>query len=225
MSDLWTDRLSEYLDEELSAEERAQVEAHLERCPECRQVLQDLEGVVGRAFRLVDREPRADLWPGVQGAIRESRVVDLASRRKPARRFSFSVSQLVAAAAALVLVSGGTAYLVAASRQQDTGLATIPQVLQSNPEVKPVVFDRRGRADSAITELQRILDQESGRLDSTTVRVLTENLALIDRAIGQARKALESDPQNPYLNDHLARTMRKKIEVLRRAADLAQAAS
>jgi hypothetical protein len=128
---------------------------------------------------------------------------------------------VTAAAAALALVSATAVWLAVGKRE----VANRP--LPDTASVRPVSvsFDPRGRADSAITELERILAEEHGRLDSSTVRILAENLALIDRAIDQARKALESDPGNAYLNDHLARTMRKKIDVLRRAADLAAVAS
>ena len=220
MTDQWTARLSEYLDDELSAAERRELERHLDGCDLCREILGELKAVVARAGRLEDREPDHDLWPGVRAAIASRKVVEIESRR-PARRFSFSLPQLVAAAAALILVSGGTAYFLS---QPMAG----PEMVAIEPPpvgVQSVSFDPKGRADSAITELERILQEESGRLDTSTVRILAQNLALIDRAIGQAKAALESDPSNPYLNDHLARTMRKKIEVLRRAADLAQVAS
>jgi anti-sigma factor RsiW len=221
MTDQWTTRLSEYLDDELSAAERQELEQHLEGCDLCREILSELKAVVARAGRLEDREPDHDLWPGVRAAIASRKVVAMESRR-PARRFTFSLPQLVAAAAALILVSGGTAYFMSQPMVPGAEMVTAESLPVG---VQSVSFDRKGRADSAITELERILQEESGRLDTSTVRILAQNLALIDRAIGQAKAALESDPSNPYLNDHLARTMRKKIEVLRRAADLAQVAS
>lgn len=223
MTDQWTDRLSEYLDQELAPAERKELESHLKTCAACRETLEDLRAVVARAGGLEDREPDYDLWPGVKDAIGSRKVVDIDSGRKPSRRFSFSLSQLVAAAASLVLVSGGAAWFLFQPQPDQGGLSVVE--VPTRVEAQAISFDRKGRADSAITELERILQEESGRLDTATVRILTQNLALIDRAIGQARKALESDPNNPYLNDHLARTMRKKIEVLRRAADLAQVAS
>jgi hypothetical protein len=218
MTDQWTLRLSEYLDGELTASEREEMDRHLAECDACRATLVELGRVVARAAALDERQPKADLWPAVGAAIAGGRVVDLESRKK-SRRFSFSLPQLVAAAAALVMISGGGAWL-ALSGHGEKPVAVSPP--PTNPTIQRVsTFDPHGRADSAITELQRILDNERGNLDSTTVRVLTQNLALIDRAIDQARKALESDPGNSYLSEHLARTMRKKIEVLRRAADLA----
>ena len=79
--------------------------------------------------------------------------------------------------------------------------------------------------DQAIRELQGALDEgrRSGRLDSSTVRVIQQSLATIDSAIVQARVALAADSGSAYLNHHLADTMRRKLEFLRRATTLASA--
>jgi hypothetical protein len=77
------------------------------------------------------------------------------------------------------------------------------------------------RSDAAIAELQDALQLNEGKLDTATVRIVRQNLAVIDRAIGQAQRALRHDPGNTYLNLHLANTMRQKIELLRRANALA----
>jgi hypothetical protein len=79
--------------------------------------------------------------------------------------------------------------------------------------------------DTAVDDLERILAEGRGRLDTTTVRVLEQNLALIDRAIAQARRAVAADSANVYLNSHLAETMRRKIDLLRQAAALVSAVS
>ncbi|MGH7657700.1 MAG: hypothetical protein ACREL6_05655, partial [Gemmatimonadales bacterium] len=79
--------------------------------------------------------------------------------------------------------------------------------------------------DDAIRELQSVLEQRQGNLDSSTVRIIRENLARIDRAIGQARAALATDPRDPYLTEHLSETIRRKLELLRRAADLSAAST
>ncbi len=79
--------------------------------------------------------------------------------------------------------------------------------------------------DTAVSDLERALDAGRGRLDTTTVRVIERNLAIIDSAIAQAQRAVAADSANLYLNSHLADTMRRKLELLRRAADLAAAVS
>jgi len=79
----------------------------------------------------------------------------------------------------------------------------------------------RGTTDAAIADLQATLTQNESRLDTTTVRIVRQNLAIIDRAIAEARVALQKDPGNAYLNLHLANTMRRKVELLRRVNDIA----
>jgi hypothetical protein len=73
---------------------------------------------------------------------------------------------------------------------------------------------------AAVADLERVLAAGQGQLDTTTVRVIEENLAAIDQAIAQAQRALLADPANLYLNTHLAETMRRKLDLLRRAATL-----
>lgn len=81
------------------------------------------------------------------------------------------------------------------------------------------------RYDAAVAELQRVLDEHRDQLDTATVRILEQNLAIIDRATEEARRALEADPANPYLNGHLAKQMMLKIRVLQRAAGVIAAHS
>jgi len=81
-------------------------------------------------------------------------------------------------------------------------------------------YDRR--YDATIAELQRVLAEERSRLDPKTVKVLESNLAIIDRAVADARRAVESDPSNFYLRNHLASVMKRKADLLRQATLLAQ---
>ncbi len=225
MSDRWTERLSEYLDGELAPSMRAELEEHLLQCAECEAALADIRRVVGRAGSLADREPTHDLWPGIAQAIgatppRGTQAVSLASARR-ARRWSFSLPQLAAASIALALVSGGTVWLLhpGATRPGGSPVQT-PSVI--NVGVEP----RAARGyDAAVADLERVLSEGRGRLDTTTVKVIERNLATIDSAIVEAERAVESDSANVYLNSHLAATMRQKLELLRQAAALISAAS
>src|SRR6266487_2146211 len=107
MTDRWTDRLSEYLDDELAAPERTALEAHLASCDGCRTTLDELRRVVTNARALDDRPPTTDLWPAVATRI------GLASRARPVvRRFAFTVPQLAAASVVLALLSGGAVWLL-----------------------------------------------------------------------------------------------------------------
>jgi anti-sigma factor RsiW len=75
--------------------------------------------------------------------------------------------------------------------------------------------------EEAISELRKALARERDRLDPTTIRTLEANLAIIDLAIDQAKRALAADPADSYVKEHLAETMRRKVELLQRATLLA----
>ena len=226
--DRWMDRLSEYLDGELAPEERRELEAHLARCATCKRTLEDLRAVVARAAALEDRPPAADLWPAVARGIgagagaAEPGVVPLASRRRGARRLAFTLPQLAAAAVALMAVSGGAVWLAgshAPAAAPGSAVATSGAAAPGGV-VAPAALTPAGY-DAAVRDLETVLAQNRGRLDTATVHVLERNLHLIDAAITECRRALAADPASPYLNAHLADTMQQKLDLLRQAARLA----
>src|SRR5262249_50694077 len=225
MNDIWTNRLSEYIDGELNATERAALDAHLASCGRCYATLADLRDVVARAKSLGDREPAKDLWAGIRAGMTPDAPVRLGDRRDRLvrRRFSLSVGQFLAASIALMLVSGGGAWL--ALRQPPSRFQPIAQRPMPGDDVRARPVAWTGQTDAAIAELQATLLQNEKRLDTATVRVVRENLAIIDRAIADARIAVQNDPSNAYLNLHLADTMRRKVELLRRVNDLVAARS
>ena len=210
--DRWMERLSEYLDGELPAAERAALEAHLETCHECSAVLGDLRRVVDRA-RVAEEYPlRRDLWPGIA-----TRIGATAAAAPRIRRWSFSLSQLAAAAILLMTLSGSAVWLLRSAALPPAGgpIATMGTPVASNPSISA-----SQSYSAAIADLERVLAGGRGQLDTTTVRVIEQNLAAIDRAIAQAQRALLADSANLYLNTHLAETMRRKLDLLRRAATL-----
>ncbi len=227
MSDQWTDRLSDYLDGELSADERQELEAHLAECEECAATLEQLRRVVERAKALDDKPPATDLWSGIAERIaatpEEDKVADLEAHRRGRlrqRRLTFSLPQLAAASIALMVLSAGTAWMVS---RAGVGEEQIPNATVVQPT--PDAGFTASSYDAAIAELERIIDESRDRLDTATVRVIAENLMIINHAIVQAQRALAQDPASEYLNEHLAATKRQKLDFLMRAAEMAGAVS
>ena len=61
--DAFTDRLTDYLDgEDLSARDRAEIDAHLETCFRCQATLAELREVAAHAASLPAAAPTVDLW-------------------------------------------------------------------------------------------------------------------------------------------------------------------
>jgi anti-sigma factor RsiW len=227
MSDLWTDRLSEYLDEELAPRERAELESHLAGCAECSTTLADLRRVVARARALESTGPAGDLWPAIAARIGGASATRQGARIPAARRFAFSLPQLLAAGIALMILSGGSVWLLRPDSAATPVVSVTTRPAAESALGSPVSWQRRAAPgyDAAVADLERVLAEGRGRLDATTVRVLEQNLRVIDRAIDQARRAVAADSANAYLNSHLAETMRRKLDLLRQAASLVSAAS
>jgi tetratricopeptide (TPR) repeat protein len=235
MGDSFTDRLSEYLDDEdMSATERASIDAHLATCASCRTTLTELRAVQAKALSLPDQPPTTDLWSGIAPRLDPPSTVRPFVKRE--RRFSFTLPQLVAAGLALMVVSGGMVWLM----QLGGSRTSIPQVIatvqapsseaaqsssKSEDEPAPTTIQRvnfgDAHYDEAIADLEKTLASNRSRLNADTVRILEENLMAIDQAIDQCRKALRNDPSNVYLNNHFVESRNRKLTLLRRAAALA----
>lgn len=245
MRDVWTERLSEYIDGDLDSADRVAIEAHLPGCRGCAATLAELRSVVARAGRLEETAPGTDLWPGIAarigaGAIHTADADAAASAAapqrvltlRPRREVRFSLPQLLAAGVTLMLMSGGAVWFA----MQQGSLRNGAPVAGDDPAASYAVVPDEGagsvvraslvdnpRYDDTVAELERVLAEGRGQLDSSTVRVLEQNLDIINRAVAQARRAVASDPANPYLRSHLTATMHRKADFLRRATVLASA--
>ncbi|MFW6083661.1 MAG: hypothetical protein ACODAA_00420 [Gemmatimonadota bacterium] len=226
MSVNWTDRLSEYLDGELRGDDAAALEARLAEDDELRAVLAELREVKDAAAARPAHAAPAGLWDGVRTRITtaETRAGASADGEREARtglrrRLMFTLPQLAAAA--------GIVLLLGISLGRLTDAPTAPVGADS-----PTVTDARSgeRTDAPDTlqpgyalfvrDLEARLDAGRDVLEPGTARVLEESLAKIDSAIVRAREALENDPNNAYLNQHLASARARKLRLLEDATTL-----
>lgn len=223
----WTEKLSDYLDGDLSGDELAKLEAALQGDAELRGVLQELRAVKNGAASLPQHAPHSDLWSGIEARIEADRhveVMPLSSVGHARRRFSFTIPQLAAAAVALLVLGSASVWMAMSSGA--SGLETErPIAVAPAPESGLVSTDGEGSTfsyEATIRDLEEQLQVGRDRLDPKTVAALEGSLATIDRAISRAQEALEADPASVYLNRHLADARTRKLHVLQQAARLAR---
>lgn len=108
-------RLTAYLDHELPAHERSELETHLRACLPCRHALgrvrQRIEVVRG-AFALLDRPaPTDEAWRAVQAALGDGAAADIGPARR-SRGWSPARWTLARAAGLVLVLAGGAAAAV-----------------------------------------------------------------------------------------------------------------
>jgi hypothetical protein len=220
--------LNALLDDELAPAEREGAEAHVAACAACaaelaalRALALDLAGLP-RAVA-----PGRDLLAGIHARLDGGAVVPLRpdlpvstgtpSRRSPFGQRTVASARWTLAAAAAVLVILSSAVTALLIERRDDGPAFI--ATDASALVPPVELDRvEARFVSATSELERVLNAQRSSLSPETVRILEENLAIIDAALVEARAALRADPGNPVLSEILMATYEMKLDLLRRAA-------
>ncbi len=69
-----------------------------------------------------------------------------------------------------------------------------------------------------IDKLQQLLGERRSELEPETVKVVEDNLAIIDAAVAQARAAVARDPASGFLNERLENALHKKVQLLRTVA-------
>ena len=217
------------LEGELSPEERRSADAHLLECGRCAVLRAELLQIAAAARELPLISPSRDLWDGIAARI-EAPVIALGptTERGIGRRQRLWV---VAAAAALVVATAGTTYVITkatveANRSPVAGAESgaTPRIddsagasgtsLVTNSQTSPAdaAFDRE------VVQLRALLEQRRPDLDSATVALLERNLQIIDQAIAESRAALAKDPGSALLNRQLHNALGKRVQVLRTAA-------
>jgi hypothetical protein len=192
-------QINEYLDGELSDNDAAYVETHLHDCAECRAAVEALRHLLARVGQLPrDIQPDRDLRPGIW---------------QQAERRTLWHWRYPLAAAAVLLIAISSTMTVLLTRDTD---GPVVRVTESPNPVDLVSLETR--YTNELADLQRTLREQRDRLSPETVRILEENLAIIDRAIAEARTALVSDPQSDMLGELLRSAYQRKIDLLKQAA-------
>jgi anti-sigma factor RsiW len=194
-------QINDFIDEALTAEELAMVQRHIANCAQCRSEIEALGAIVQRVGRLpVSIEPQRDLRPQIWAE----------ADRKTLWNWRYPL-----AAAALVLIAFTSLLTVLVMRNsQDTVVRTVG--IDQPVTIDLVNMERRYTAE--VEDLQRALQQNRDRLAPETVRIMEENLRIIDAAIQEARGALADDPQSSMLGELLRSAYQRKLDLLKQAA-------
>ena len=151
-------------------------------------------------------QPPRDLWQPIETRIREESRPWTSARLLAAR-------PLLAAAAVALVMAGGYAAVRFGGRRPEAKVA----VVQLGPGPHVAVAPTEDEWAAASDHVLRTLD-EAPNLDPKTREVVRQNLAIIDEAVRKIHKALEDDPQSPYLQHLLTAEYQRRSALLRKVA-------
>jgi hypothetical protein len=192
-------QLNDYVDDVLTHAEVAEVDAHLASCAACRGEAEALRGLVQRVGALPAAiEPERDLRAGIWAQ----------ADRRTLWHWRYPL-----AAAAILLIAISSTVTVLLTRNES---APIVRVTETTGGVDLVRLE--SQYSTEVQSLERTLREQRENLSPETVRILEENLAIIDKAIQEARTALVNDPQSDMLGELLRSAYQRKLDLLKQAA-------
>lgn len=197
--DPWVDRLSEYVDGDVSDSDAAAISAHLESCEACRAAVRDLRSVVARlaadpsaeTVRVPDGWTRLERELTLEGAV-ASRTTGR-HRAVSRRAWPRLVFAAAASVAFLVTLAGG---IWAGASLSDSPSTRLPGWMRH--AIAGAMQRDRARANLAA-------DQPSApALDSLRRARMERALRTVEDALAAGTHALASDPDNETLGDYVA---------------------
>ena len=194
-------QINDLVDESLGQEELARALLHVAECAACRGEVEALRTVLHRIAQLPssiapERDLRPDVWAQAD--------------RKTLWSWRYPL-----AAAAVLLIAISSAITIFVTRADDNA----PVLKAAQQPAQPIdLVSLERQYSTEVEELQHLLGQNREALAPETVRILEENLRIIDGAIAEARAAIDRDPQSRMLGELLRSAYQRKVDLLKQAA-------
>ncbi len=213
--------INAFLDGELQEKDRQQLQAHLEKCPACREVIEDLKAIKSRLVRAGEIEPSDRVWEKLKSRLQDEVIprlleekagADKKTARKTSSWFGLPSPVFRYAAAALVFVAfvAGAFYL--GRHYQKPGQPAV-QVASQSPALQKIE-EAEFYYQKAVQSLTEALESYNGGLSPELTEIVQANLNLLDRTIDLARQAVNEKPEDQQAHDFLISAYNSKMNFL-----------
>jgi hypothetical protein len=222
-------RLSAYIDGELSARAAMSTRRHLDSCPRCLEVAEQLRVVAQAARRLEDPAlPPPDMFSRIVQEL-DADAIEGQRGQAPLLRWLALVGLPVAAVAAGAATVGllwkspeekpSATPAAVAVRAGDTGLKTgAVRATGDEAALMDSVTEEFRRAEEhyrrAVAQLSRMARADSRRWAPSRRRSFEQSLRIIDDAIEQCRQVVRRNPLDPRRREVLFAAYRRQIHFL-----------
>jgi anti-sigma factor RsiW len=211
----YREAIQELVDGTLGPIRAAELQQHLDDCPACSALADDLRRVKDVASTLTGTRPGNHVWLQIAGRLRqEGRVAD----RPEPERASRTQYAWLAIAATLVLAVGASIFLVFSRVNNAPALApsTVSNAATTD-SVQSGVEDLRQAErllQSGISKLKEGMGSDTAALPVAAAATLDKNLQILDSAIAESSAALQQEPQNVAARNSLFEALQRKISLL-----------
>jgi len=207
--------LNDFADGVMDAPHAEAAARHIATCADC---AREVERIVALKTQLAELPaeiaPARDLRSGMWQKIDDAGITDIAHAHTRIRAYA---PKLRLAAAAVLLIAASSAITLAIVKHNGVNYPA----KAANGSRSLVAYNERAlerEYAGELEQLQAIVQKSRGTLAPETVRILEDNLKIIDNAIGEARNALAADPNSDMLVDLLRSAYERKLELLRQVA-------
>jgi len=199
--------ISDDINGNLDVKRKSALEKHIESCPDCQMVLEDMKGIVEKAHELEQISPSARTWPKIKARLDETRQITPPSSLKKKNFFHLEPKYAVAAALLLVVVISavmlGIRYGKGIFGRMDPQQYTLSKLREAEHHYQMAI---KALAEAAFLPKQ-VIDPEVSRIFQT-------NLEIIDASIAACKQAVLADPEDIEARDYLLFAYQKKLDLL-----------
>jgi hypothetical protein len=212
-------KISEYVDGRPNDGKTARLEAHLETCSDCREILKDFAVIAAEARRLETPDPPDRVWLRIRSELTRSAAASPAgipAPRETGRRSFWALSPAwrFAAAAGLLLaaVAGGLFWGVRLGQQG------MPVISENGESYALAKLDEAERY--YILAIQSLSEAFSGRREHLPIEmaeIFEKNFEVFDAMIQACREAVLMAPEDFQARSFLLSAYRDKMAFLNNA--------
>jgi len=202
--------ISEYIDGDLDAAKKTQLDKHCAQCADCQKFLKDFQAISSSAKELDTLSPPEGTWDKIQErmAADKQEVLTLA----PQRQNWFSLPRLSYVLSAVLLVVFLSLVFIYGPRYW-SGQAIVPE-LENQQYTMTKLEEAEHHYQLAIKALSEAAMAQKEQLDPQVAEVFRTNLELIDQSINACRQAVLSDPSDVESRKYLLAAYKEKTNLL-----------
>jgi anti-sigma-K factor RskA len=211
--------LSDYIDGTLELGEQAHIERHLSDCEPCRAMRDDLLQIVHFSHRLPEHAPSAALWARIESDLAKEQPVGFKARaaafwlRLRERHFNLSIPQMVAAAAAFVIVISVS--VIAFRRDTVSTSNALAESMQVSPgQVQPLANPDMEQLEQQINQLSQTVEQKKNAWNPELRAAFERNLLYVNQSLVECRHQLSDNPSDDVSQELMLNAYREKIRLL-----------